>query len=446
MVTLKKLQFRSVVLAAVLYAGGCFCPAVAEEEIPTKSVKFTGYSSFAFGQIVKGLWEGNLSPAYNHYWSHHVYAGVGFNARVSDNFQIVTRVEGKMWNAYPNQNVRNWLTRNYSMWLDQANMTYGFGGLDNPLFSITAGYFVYKYNQEVRDLGEFLFRSLTYPGFLINYFDFPAARLLGFKFSLNMLEGNLKQDLFVHEECESYPFGNISFGYVASYNIMNIVEVGGGVDLCRLLDINPELTTPKKAANYYIRGLVWDTLNLMWQADPDTNHFYTFKANKVMGHMTVDPKPLMGDVGGIMGKEDLKLYGEIAVIGLKNHPFYYNDIKKRMPIMFGMNLPAFKFIDHISVEFEYYALPFSTGMEKLLDQGLPLPRDGALTWVPDDWKSDDWKWAVHLKKTIFPGLSLTVQVARDHYRGYWNDGLPAYTESLIRPDHLSWNAKLTGSL
>jgi hypothetical protein len=449
MITREKVQLRTAVIAAVLYAAGCFCPAVAvEEAVQTKSVNFTGYASFAFGQVVKGLWENSERKGYNHYWSHHVYAGVGFNARMSDNFEIVTRLEGKMWNAYPNQDTRQWNTRNYSMWLDQANFTYGFGGLENPWLSVTGGYFVYKYNPEVRDLGEFLFRSMTYPGYLINYFDFPAARLLGFKVSLNLLQGNLKQDLFIHEECEYYPFGNISIGYIANYNIMKVVEIGAGFDLCRLFDINTELTTPTRAENLMFSDTIMDSFGFVYRDVPPDSPHYTFKANKVMGRMTIDPKPLLGSFGDIFGPSDLKLFGEIAVIGLKNYPFYYDDITKRMPMMFGMNVPTFKILDHFSVEFEYYAFPFTTYMMRTIDQGFPLPGEDYMNWWPgtNRYKDDDWKWAVHLKKTILPGLSITVQVARDHYRGYWSDGLPAYMETLIRPDHLAWNAKITGSL
>jgi hypothetical protein len=439
-------KLQAIVIAGALFASGCFCAACAVEP-SAKSVNFIGYASFAFGQIVKGQWEYGNAP-YDHYWSHHVYAGVGFNARMSDNFEITTRVEGKMWNAFPSDTKRPWLLRNYSMWLDQAKMTYGFGGLEKPVFSITAGYFVYKYNPEVRDLGEFLFRSLTYPGFLINYFDFPAARLLGFKFSADLFEGSLKQDLFLHEECENYPFGNISVGYIASYNIMKVVEIGAGFDLCRLFDINTESTTPgttnlpqPRPENAYILG--FDSTGAVIQ---DFNSYYTFKANKVMGRMTIDPKPLFGSLGEIFGAEDLKLYGEIAVIGLKNHPFYYDDIHKRMPAMFGMNLPAFKFLDHLAVEFEHYALPFSTNMGKVLDQGLPLPNDGGSSWNRWKWGSDDWKWAVHLKKTVIQGLDFTLQLSRDHFRGYWSDGLPAYCESLVMPGDWSWTAKITGGL
>ncbi|MBN1128797.1 MAG: hypothetical protein JXA71_07415 [Chitinispirillaceae bacterium] len=440
----KRSLLRTALTVAIVCTFGSLFTAGAEEEtFSPKLVMFTGYSSFQVGQIVNGYWTEFEDKAYNHYWSHHVYAGVGFNAKMSDNLEIITRIEGKMWNPYAKGGTgRAWFQRNYSVWLDQAKITYGFGGLENPWLSITSGYFVYKYNPEVKDLGEFLFRSMTYPGFLINYFDFPAARLLGFKLSLDLLDGNLKQDIFLHQESEFYPFGGVSVGYIATGNLMNIIEVGAGFDLCRLFDINTELTTPHKSENRWVLGV--DSSGL---AITDPNNYYTFKANKVMGRMTIDPKPLMGSIGEMLGSSDLKLYGEIAVIGLKNYPYFYDDIKKRMPIMFGMNIPAFKLLDHLAVEFEHYAFPFSTNIDKIIEEGgYPQGKEPAATWNPENWTADDWKWAVHMKRTILPGLSLIVQLARDHYRDYWSDGLPAKTESLIRPDHMSWNAKITGSL
>ncbi len=52
------------------------------------------------------------------------------------------------------------------------------------------------------------------------------------------------------------------------------------------------------------------------------------------------------DIKGIfpmdfLGEEDLKIYGELAILGLKDYPGHYNDFSKRIPMMLGFNLPFF---------------------------------------------------------------------------------------------------------
>ena len=50
---------------------------------------------------------------------------------------------------------------------------------------LAVGYFPYKYNPEARNLGEYLFRSGTYPVYLTNDYDFPLARVAGLRYGLN---------------------------------------------------------------------------------------------------------------------------------------------------------------------------------------------------------------------------------------------------------------------
>jgi len=48
------------------------------------------------------------------------------------------------------------------------------------VLSLSAGIFPFKYNPDVRNLGEYLFRGPVSPGFLITAFDFQYATLSGF--------------------------------------------------------------------------------------------------------------------------------------------------------------------------------------------------------------------------------------------------------------------------
>ncbi|MBN1306453.1 MAG: hypothetical protein JXA18_00950 [Chitinispirillaceae bacterium] len=412
---------RAAALVGAIFAFGLSRSAAAPG-LSVNDINIIGYASYEFGQIVKGQWNGG---SVDHYWSHNVYAGIGFDAAMSEKFHLVARVEGKMWNPYPNEDRRDWRQRGYALWLDQARGTYTF----NPQFSLTAGYFVYKYNREVRNLGEYMFRSYAYPGVLLNSFDFPASRILGFKFSVNLFDENLKNDIMLFEESEMWPYGDISLAYIGSFSFLNnIFEIGGGVDFSRLISVNDEYTTPRKEINQHIISV--DSNGTILK---DTSHFYTLKATKLMGRLVLDLKPIIGSPV-FFNQEDLKLYGEMGVLGWKNYPFWYEDRSKRMPIMFGMNVPAWKILDVFSIEAEYDSFPFWPDYKKTIDAGaVPLPNNEAATYLPEEYDATHWRWSVYLKKQIIPGFAVTLQLARDHLRLNYSDGQPGYDETLLNP-------------
>ncbi|MBN2035100.1 MAG: hypothetical protein JW768_00025 [Chitinispirillaceae bacterium] len=409
-----------------------------------KEVNITGYSSYSFGQVVQG--NDNQPTAMtnvDHYWSHEVYTGLGFKAVLNENFTINASVEGKMWQPYPANETRWFKLRNYSLWLDQGNATYAFGDVEQPWLSMTMGYFKYKYNPEARNLGEQMFRSLAYPGIIINYFDFPANRLLGYKAHFSLLEDNLKIDAMLISESDWYPFGDFSPALVGSYKVLGFVEIGGGVELARLLSTNSKKTTPEKPGNMVVTGIDTTTNMVVF----DSSSYYTFKAVKLMGRVTLDPKALV-EVP-FLGSNDGKIYGEINVLGVENQLFYYEDISQRMPISFGVYVPTFKILDVLAFEAEYYTSPFQTGYKELVETAsLPLPEDAnrAADWFNDDkgasYKYDDWKWSVYAKKTLIPGFTITGQIARDHMRTTYADGLLNYTEATARPGQWYWIMKL----
>ncbi len=293
----------------------------------------------------------------------------------------------------------------------------------------------------MRNLGEYIFRSCTYPGVLLNSFDFPAARILGFKFSLVLFEGNCKNDIILFEESEMWPYGDISLAYIGSLSLLNIIELGGGVDFARLISVNDEYTTPRKEINAQIIGV--DSTGMVLR---DTSKFYTFKAIKLMSRLTIDLKPVFGSPA-IFNQADLKIYGEIAVLGLKNYPFWYEDISRRIPVMFGINLPAWKILDVLSVEGEYYAFPFQPDYRKTIDVGaVPLPNNEPATYHAEEYDATHWRWSVYMKKQVIPGLSVILQLARDHSRLNYSDGQPGYDETLFRPGSMAWVFKICGSL
>lgn len=449
-----KPAFIRIAVASAVYTAVAvfFCFGEATE----KKVEVTGYSSFSFGQIVAGtnLPDDGMTNI-DHYWSHEVYTGVGFHAQINERFTLNASVEGKMWQPFPTTDpmnaTYNFKMKSYSLWLDQGNTTYAIGDVEKPWCTVTMGYFKYKYNPEARNLGEQLFRSLAYPGNIVNYFDFPANRLLGFCGRFSFLEGSLKADALITSETDWFPFDDISPSLIVSYSPVKAVQIGGGVELARFFSMNSKLTTPQGninfPGNYIITKVEKDINGTITNLEVDSSQYYTFKATKLMGRITLDPKALLGELP-FLGPEDGKLYGEVDVLGLKDYSFYYEDVSKRMPIMFGFNFPTFKIMDVLALEFEHYAYPFKAYFNNQMNKTLPLPDNDYNDWSPSStqYTFDDWKWSVYVKKTIFPGFSITAQFARDHMAYMYITGFQYWAEAVEKPGQWWWTAKLCYSL
>ena len=421
-----------------------------------KKVEFSGYSSWVLGQIVLGTDDfitGVSTPPMSHYWSQEAYAGVGFHAALNERFTINAAMEGKMWYPFPSVLVGqpDFKRRHYGVWLDQGNATYKIGEAEKPLLTVTMGYFKYKYNPQARNLGEQLFRSLAYPGIIVNAFDFPAIHLLGGMAHFDLLESRLQVDAIINSESDWYPFGDFSPALVASFKPHKVIEIGGGVEFARLISVNSLATTPQNPggsmpaeANRVI-GYVHKDQNGLVDSVSYDSAYYTFQATKLMGRIALDPKTLF-DLP-FFGPEDGKLYGEIDVLGLTNYSFWYDDVSKRMPIMFGFNVPTFRVLDVLAVEFENYKSQFTTSyLNNVVRNGLPQPDHTYMSWDPKLFSFDDWKWSVFVKKTVFPGFSITAQFARDHMHATYVDGYPFWGESTARPGQWWWTAKLCYSL
>jgi hypothetical protein len=416
----------------------------AEGKLEVKNIKWDGFASYQFGQVVKGDYLGS-NMEYAPWWNHQVLAGVGFDADLTDRMTVKAKIEGMVWHVYPGNLRPDWRRAKTSIWVDQACGTYKVDDPTNPMLSITAGYFIFKYNDEVRDLGEYLFRSGTYPGLLINSLDFPAARLLGFDFTTRLCDNKFKNDLMITEQSEVWPFGDISISDVASYNFSDIFKIGGGIELASLIPSSDKITTPRDPVDSTVDRVI-DHLDSTGAKVYGTD-YYTFKATKVMGHFSFDPKPLIGN-SSIFGSEDCKFYGEIAVIGIKNYGFLYNKITERMPMMLGFNIPTFKILDCLSLECEYYSSPYLPDVNGILQEGNPLPfiASGATAWSSSSVKVYPWKWSVYIKKTLMPGITATFHVARDHFWPNYTDGYPSFNEALTQNGQWMWYMKLTGSL
>ncbi|MBN1306994.1 MAG: hypothetical protein JXA18_03695 [Chitinispirillaceae bacterium] len=319
------------------------------------------------------------------------------------------------------------------------------------------GYFPVRYNPEAANLGEYLFRSTPYPTVIESGFELAdKEKLTGLHagYKLDFLDKSfLEADLYLSSAMRHIPIFDFSPALVLAANLQNFVEAGAGVQLFNLISVDETKTTPGKdpfritvypERVVYIDPTPLDTImitkdTLMYPEDTqlttitrqwilrDTT-FYTFRGIKAMGRITLNPRALIPSEA--LGPEDLKIFAEVAILGLKNYRAWYEDIADRIPIMFGINLPAFKLLDILSLQFQYFKNPYWNTWEYEWKNGSPVPYQGLMTGVtyeqylagladPDDRinkeiHEDDWKWSLYASRKIGKHLRLSLQFANDN--------------------------------
>ncbi len=423
-------------------------------------IRPTGYAAVEGGQFVRYKYKGE---DWRYAWRQRAYLSMGTEMAVGDRLKLYGGLSAFMWyNTFPkerNNDNLNFDEKHIDVDLARGEGVYSFGDVTDPMLTIAAGIFPYKYDAPTRNLGEYLFRSGAYPNFILGDFDNAAAQLTGFRINGNWL-GAWGNDLLFTTETDIWPHFDWTLSYVTHYNLGGALDLGAGVSLTNLITVDADKTTPDPnkiqarhgdAAGKYV-GYVenGDTL------------YYTFKSTKLMARFAFDPKVWMGS--GIFGAEDLKLYGEMAVLGWKNYPrppgfdtlqqySFFENRSERMPVMGGFNLPAFGYLDVLAVELEWYGLKGPNSFRDRKEDGFPLPQ------APDYWSQvdqkygtysasdyvgkDDIKWSVYARKTVTEGFQVTGQVARDHVRHNFDSPIQLdREEALTKPGHWWWALKL----
>jgi hypothetical protein len=290
-------------------------------------------------------------------------------------------------------------------------------------------------------MGEYLFRSGIHPTFVTNNFDWPKNRLLGVNVENSLLNSNdyfsIKQNLLLTSEAETYPYGDVSLSYLVSFNVLKkAFTLGSGICAYRVFPVDEKATTPHQGG---ANGTIAEIKNVRPGTDflgnpitvGDTT-FFSFAGTKLMFHGTCDPKAFFQS--DIFGKEDLRLYGELAILGLRNYPVYVDSVNgigtnpdmttrydlrsERMPFMVGFNIPTFKILDVVSFEWEFWANRYLNNRFNQISgtngTRYPLPTQPSLTGNKLDSNAvGKVKWSIYAKKE-FKNVAIVAQCGRDH--------------------------------
>jgi hypothetical protein len=414
--------------------------AAASAPVIGKDIQFGGAGWMQYGMIAKS---GDTADGLNLQGRSLLNSGAQFSlhSQVTENLSLSAGI-GAVAGHYLAGSSRNggYAPMNVSPYVAEANFTYSFWDRDDSKLSLRGGWFPYDYMPDAQNLGLYLLRGPVYPGFVLSGFEtkyvLPVANTLGLQ--VHHQAGSFQHDLLLTVETEFFPYYDLSPAYVASYQAGKVLRIGAGANFYHLIAIDDHLTSADTSVAFV------DTAD----GERDTVTL-PFRGIKLMANASFDPKALFSG-SGLFGPEDLKLYGEVALIGTHNSKAYrdiYGDMLHRMPMMIGFNLPAFKLLDRLGLEVEWYGAPFKDDLQNYNHiagkKESPYP---FITGIPNETR-DNWKWSLYGSRVFESHIKLSVQVASDHFRpGLFNgygDNAPAGSEVVLTgPKDWYWMTKL----
>lgn len=418
---------RTLALAVAVLGALPIHPVGAQET----SVALNGAGWVQFGRVERSEIN-DIANDYNKNWFQSNGAQVGLTARFDEHWEggLALGVVGTHLARGSRGQASLW----YPFWapyVGEARVTYGRPAGEGR-FSLTMGLFGYDYNPDTKNLGEYLLQGYVYPGAIVSGFGNVFGFLARFQ------KGGFRNDLILKSETEDNPRYDLSVADVLTYSVRPGVELGAGVNFYRLIANDPDLTTPGPVCPGPFYAGTCHVIDTTGGANDTITG--SLAGTKLMARFRIDPKALFGmtGVGGrAWGDLDWVLYGEAALLGVKNYPVVYEDPLRRIPVMVGVNLPILGLLDYLSVEVEYYASKNSSdNRPATFGSWVPAQFD------PADKARDDWKWSVNASRTLFGNTQFMAQVANDHLRPGGTHNSPAGTEALTTPKDWHWNFKV----
>jgi hypothetical protein len=480
----KTMKRRKLVLAAVIVLLLLlFCPAAAEDS--GVEVKVMGFGWLQAGMIMKHT--DSVFYNYNGDWLQSAATQVTALVKINEHWDGALGIGGGQYHRNQSKNVKRARDVNmtFAAYITQARFTWTLGDQEPKRLKWHFGYFPFRYNPDVKNLGMYLLRGTVYPGIVESGFEVPAtleiANIQGTHMQYKY--GPFTQDLLVFAEINYQPLYDFSIASVSSLKLGQAFNFGFGVNFYHALPLYPELTSPGKGDVFtestefpvthpYDRE--WSYIDTLTQDTTWLNNAGT----KLVGFFSFDAKPLLGWEDR-MSPEDMKIYGEVGVIGVKDYVGVYDNISERIPVMVGINFPTFGILDNLTLELESYKAPYRMDLNQQRNRFSPVPRSdqqikGAPVYDPADtanvarldvnkdksWDegetmeydfinfnnlhSDDFKWSLHFAKTIKKHVRFSAQIACDHFKP---DGLEGwnsmtYMQIFSEPSDWYWMTKV----
>lgn len=446
-----------------------------------------------FGMLKSGRF-GTAPTTFKNEWTDHMGAFLTQEVKASERLTFRIGLGGIFEFQKPEKINPNWggtQYRNFFVGPTTADLNYSIP-LSSSNFSIGLGMFPFKYNPDAANLGEYLFRSGPYPGYIwsggYSYLGDNQAYLQGMKSHYAM--GSFSADILLLTETTFPPLYDLSLAALVKYKIADgLLTLTGGVNFKRLVSIHPSRTSVQSPENAYFTNSngTWtgnleyyrqhasfyqtradsiaaqaDRLNskntagdsalataklseipalkaqqAKWKANTDSvkwwtvdtaNHgpkpslnYYTQAGIITVASAALDFKKLFSSE--YFGPNDMRLYAELALLGIKDYPIFYEKKSERMPLMIGFNFPGFKVFDLISLQAEIYKSAWLNSYAQSVVNNhavpeIPLGSDGinSAAEYKDITQKDDIYWSLLIRKQLVAGLMLSGQVARDHIR------------------------------
>lgn len=428
------MRFLTTAVFSIL--GAAACQAVAQDGA---KLYLKGSGWFQFGRVMHSSDTLNPLYDYNDNWQQSSGAQFTVVADIDEHMQGAMGLGGFQFHTPQGTSTTSFQAAlGFAPFITEARFTYFMESRENPPVVLDVGFFPYQYNVVNRNFGSYLLRGPVYPGILFSEFeskslDPTVANILGFRARHN-LGGMFSHDLLLRSEIEFPPVFDVSLLYLATLRLGEAIELGGGVNFYRLLATQAEATSPAKNGEFRIT----DPSTVVGEGE--TPHPYmgdyayidpvsgdttmlSHRGVKVMGRVALDLKPFLSPDG--WGAMDLKLFAEAAVIGVKDYKGVYPDIKRRIPVTFGLGLPTFGLLDESVIEAEWYGAPFRDDYRRLMTEASPVPmsnknytpnREAGKEGDVHDMRKDDWKWSFNASKTFQRSIRLSFQAANDHFR------------------------------
>jgi hypothetical protein len=425
-----------LLFAGILSLGSFMQTAAGDLDSLSSKIKVSGFGYYMFGDIVKGEYGDDIGNIFENQWVSTSLIHIGLNSNATT--WLTTKLGFEMYADFPlksaNAMDKGSYFRTYTAYLASAEgiMHWDFS---NPFVNslvVESGLFPYTCNSQVKNLGNYMYRSTIHPLSVQTKVDYPWADLLGVRAEAGLFDNTLKFGAFLTSEFIYVPFFDLTPAFSLNYAPNKIIDIGGAIAFHHAMQLDG--------------ALLADSVGKKWQG------------TKIDAKAVIDPKPLFGDLS-FLGEDECKIYCEAALLGLRdslevdtvelnaNGQFPAPSILHHIPMMVGVNVPTCKILDCFTFELEYFGSPYINDWFGLFDNQSQFARPPMLAGDWDNYiNKDNFKWSLYLKKVIgkFEARSI---IANDHtiYKVV-NQQLGNFEQTMKKPKDWQWLVQLRYNL